>query len=277
MRMQTMALAGRLDSRCGSNAAQPMRRTPGAIAAVALAFLLCGCSVHLTDRTPTSFGLTDVTPGVGNERRSRTFELEVRRDPLVFAGSIRATAAVDGVDHAMARGAGDVWSVQINEWDPQRPARLPPEYQVFYTVRYQYLPLPIPIPFAGVERLPDTGTKRVDVTPDVFAERDDPLHFSSATARKEVRVYNLGHTPLAITTAEIRPAGGACFGNGSGQAFAIEDPPVGSRTPTLQPGESITYRLQFTGFTLACGTVAVETDNPSFPLLQFALTGRIFP
>jgi hypothetical protein len=175
----------------------------------------------------------------------------------------------------MTRQAGNSWSVTVPEFDPQQPERLPPRYEVVYEVRYQYLPLPIPIPFTATERLPSQGTTFVDVTPDVFEERDDPLFFDSAADRKEVRVYNLGNAPLQITAADVQGTT-PCFGDGSGQAFAIEDPPPGARLLTLQPGESITYRLQFLGSTLACGTLVVDTDHPSFPTLDFPLLGRIF-
>ncbi|HEY7533880.1 MAG TPA: hypothetical protein VH681_13985 [Nitrospiraceae bacterium] len=248
---------------------------PLSAAAAVMSFFLAGCSVRLTDATPDSFALSDTTPGVGNERRSRDFQLEVDREPLVFERSIQPTATINGVDHAMTRQAGNTWSVRIPEYDPQQPERLPPGYDIAYRVRYQYLPLPIPIPFTATKRLPTQGTIFVDVTPDVFAERDDPLFFDTATDRKEVRVYNLSNAPLQITAAEIQGTT-PCFGDGSGQAFAIEDPPSGSRLPTLQPGESITYRMQFLGFTLACGKLVVETDHQGFPTLEFPLLGRIF-
>jgi hypothetical protein len=240
-----------------------------------LILFFSGCSVRLTDRTPDHFELSDTTPGVGNERRSRDFQLEVDREPLVFERSIQPTATIDGVDHAMTRQAGNTWSARVSEYDPQQPERLPPGYDVVYEVRYQYLPLPIPIPFTATERLPAQGTIFVDLPPDVFAERDDPLFFDSAADRKEVRVYNLSNAPLQITAAEVQGTT-PCFGDGSGQAFVIEDPPSGARLPTLQPGESITYRMQFLGFTLACGKLVVGTNHPSFPSLEFPLLGRIF-
>jgi hypothetical protein len=69
---------------------------------------------------------------VGNERRSRTLQLEIVREPLVFERRIRSTATINGVSHPLTRGAGNDWSVTVQNYDPQQPDRLTPGYEVFY-------------------------------------------------------------------------------------------------------------------------------------------------
>ncbi|MFQ5794709.1 MAG: hypothetical protein ACE5JP_06625 [Candidatus Bipolaricaulia bacterium] len=237
--------------------------------------LMCvACSVNLTNRTGTNFEIADVNPGVRNDFRSRTFRLDVEREPLVFEGSIQASIVIDGVKHPMSGSGSGEWTYSTDDRDPQNPGRLRDGYDVQYEVRYQYLPLPLPFPLPGKQTLPSQGTLYFDVRPEVFAERDDPLFFLNTNITKEVSVTNLSLGPVTLTTIEMRPFGGPGIGDLSGTKFEFVAPP--QMPLILASGEGVTIAIRFTGFTLAQGILAIETDHPDHPLIEFALMGRVF-
>ncbi len=236
--------------------------------------LLCvgtGCSVRLSDNTPSSFAVTDITPGINNDLgfRTRTLSLEVDREYFVFETSIEATVSINGESFPMNGSGSGTWTYPTNDRDPRQTGRFRHGYEVRYEVHYRYGIFSQ----RGAESLPSQGVKFIDVLPDVFAESDDPLFFASSATTKEIRITNLSSNPVTLTTIEMRPFGGPGLGDVSGDKFELINPP---QVPVLlQSGEGLTLTLRFTGFNLAQGTLAVETTHADHPLLQFSVAGKI--
>lgn len=240
------------------------------VAAVAT-LVIVGCSVRIEDRTATPFGdVTDGTPGVGNDGRTRNFQINIARELFVSSASIAAFITVNGDTLPMNGSGTGLWTYTTNDRDPQRPGHLRPGYEVTYEVRYRALGR------ARSERRPDSGPPIfIGYGPAVFVERDDPLFFTSNSRIKEVGVHNLSRATVEITSYGFRPIP-VGIGDSDPAAFELLGPPPAAPI-SLAPGDRQVFQIRFSGGrVLNQVELAIATSHAAHPELVLPVGGRIF-
>jgi hypothetical protein len=238
----------------------------GAVAASA------GCSVRIEDRTATPFAdVADATPGVGNDGRTRTFQINVVKELLVASASIAATITVNGTTQPMSGSGTGPWTFTANDRNPQRPGHLHPGYEVSYEVHYRNI-----FGGTGTTRRPENGPP-VFITygPEVFVERDDPLFFTSNTRIKQIGVHNLSRSPVDLVWYAFRPKS-VGIGISDPSQFELVGPPPAAPI-VLAPGDRHVFELRFLGGQLLNQVeLVVATSHPAFPEFVFEVGGRRF-
>lgn len=241
----------------------------GALALAALA--AAGCNVRIEDRTVVPFAdVADGTPGVGNDGRTRTFQINVVRELFVSSASIAAFVTINGDTQPMSGSGTGLWTHTTNDRDPQRPGHLRPGYEVVYEVRYRALGR------AGSVRRPDSGPPIfIGYGPEVFVERDDPLFFTSNSRIKEIGLHNLSRSAVEITSYGFRPIA-VGIGTSDPSQFELVGPPPPAPI-ALAPGDRQVFQLRFGGGNvLNQAELAIATSHPAFPEFVFQVGGKTF-
>jgi hypothetical protein len=232
-----------------------------------------GCTVRIEDRTAAPFpDVADGTPGVGNDGRTRTFQINLVRGLFVSSASIAASITINGDTQAMNGSGTGLWTLTANDRDPQRPGHLRPGYEVAYVVRYRDV-----LGGARTTVRPTSGPPAFfGYGPEVFVERDDPLFFTSNTRIKEIGFHNLRRSPVQVLSFGFRPTS-VGIGVSDPAQFELTGTPPPSPPVTLAPGERLVLQLRFLGGqVLNQVELVATTDHPSFPEFVFAVGGRTF-
>ena len=214
--------------------------------------------------------VADGTPGVGNDGRTRTFQVNVVRDLFVADASIAAFITINGATQPMSGSGTGLWTLMANDRDPQRAGHLRPGYEVAYEVRYRAL-----LGGPRTSRRPQNGTSFIGYGPEVFVERDDPLFFTSNTRIKEIGVHNLSRSAVSLVSYGFRPMS-VGVGVSDPSQFELVGPPPAAPI-ALAPGDRHVFQLRFSGGMLLNQVeLAVTTNHPSFPEFVFQVGGRTF-